>query len=155
MPYDSRDSGSSRSQRARISSAKSLDAEAGLAHGSPEVVVQNRPIRRQEIDVERGSRGATRRKCDCADERERNIGVTESSSDDLKVRHDTSTECVPRFQHGDIDFLVDLNPKSFDRYMDLKEFLESLFGRKVDLVMKSALKSRLRESILREAVRAA
>lgn len=56
---------------------------------------------------------------------------------------------------SDIDFLVDLNPKSFDRYMDLKEFLESLFGRRVDLVMKSALKSRLRESILREAVRAA
>ena len=56
---------------------------------------------------------------------------------------------------SDIDFLVDLNPKSFDRYMDLKEFLESLLGRRVDLVMKSALKSRLRESILREAVRAA
>ena len=56
---------------------------------------------------------------------------------------------------SDIDFLVDLNPKSFDRYMDLKEFLESLFGRRVDLVMKGALKSRLRESILREAVRAA
>jgi predicted nucleotidyltransferase len=56
---------------------------------------------------------------------------------------------------SDIDFLVDLNPKSFDGYMDLKEFLESLFGRRVDLVMKSALKSRLPESILREAVRAA
>lgn len=56
---------------------------------------------------------------------------------------------------SDIDFVVDLTQKTFDRYMDLKELLEMVLGRRVDLVLKSALKPRLRESILREAVRAA
>lgn len=56
---------------------------------------------------------------------------------------------------SDIDFLVDLDPKTFDNYMGVKELLESLFGRRVDLVMKSALKPRLRDQILAEAVRAA
>ena len=56
---------------------------------------------------------------------------------------------------SDLDFLVEFEAKSFDRYMDLKEFLEGLFGRRVDLVLKSALKPRLRDRILREAVRAA
>ncbi len=81
-------------------------------------------------------------------ERIRAFGVSELSLFGSFARNEESSS-------SDIDFLVDLNPKSFDRYMDLKEFLESLFGRRVDLVMKSALKSRLRESILREAVRAA
>ena len=56
---------------------------------------------------------------------------------------------------SDVDFLVELSEKSFDRYMDLKDFLQELLGRKVDLVLKSALKTRLRERILGEAVRAA
>jgi len=56
---------------------------------------------------------------------------------------------------SDIDFLVDFTEKSFDRYMELKELLESLFERPIDLVLKSALKPRLRERILAEAVRAA
>jgi len=56
---------------------------------------------------------------------------------------------------SDVDFLVDLSEKSFDRYMELKELLEDLLGRKVDLVLKSAIKTRLRERILNEAVRAA
>jgi predicted nucleotidyltransferase len=56
---------------------------------------------------------------------------------------------------SDVDFLVELSEKSFDRYMDLKDFLQELLGRKVDLVLKSAIKTRLRERILSEAVRAA
>ena len=55
---------------------------------------------------------------------------------------------------SDFDFLVDLEPATFDNYMDLKFFLEDLFGRKVDLVLADAIKSRLRESILEEAVHA-
>jgi predicted nucleotidyltransferase len=39
--------------------------------------------------------------------------------------------------------------------MDVKEYLESLFQTRVDLVLKSALKDRLRGAILSEAVRAA
>ncbi len=56
---------------------------------------------------------------------------------------------------SDIDFLVELEESTFDSYMSVREFLETLFQRKIDLVMKSAIKPRLRESILREAIRAA
>jgi uncharacterized protein len=53
---------------------------------------------------------------------------------------------------SDLDFLVELGKKTFDNYMDLKEFLEELFGCKVDLVMKDGLKPRLREPILKETI---
>ncbi|MFI5329721.1 MAG: nucleotidyltransferase family protein [Desulfobaccales bacterium] len=53
---------------------------------------------------------------------------------------------------SDLDFLVELEKKTFDNYMDLKFFLEDLFGCKVDLVMKDALKPRLREPILKETI---
>ncbi len=56
---------------------------------------------------------------------------------------------------SDIDFIVEFDRKSFDNYMGLKEFLEALFARPVDLVLKDSIKSRIRESILREAIRAA
>lgn len=55
---------------------------------------------------------------------------------------------------SDLDFLVEFDAKSFDAYMDLKEFLENLFGCPVDLVLVDALKPRLRENILRETVHA-
>lgn len=56
--------------------------------------------------------------------------------------------------HSDLDFLVEFEPgaKTFDGYMALKEFLEELFGRNVDLVVSEGLKPRLREGILRETV---
>jgi predicted nucleotidyltransferase len=53
---------------------------------------------------------------------------------------------------SDLDFVVDLENETFDAYMDLKEFLEELFSCKVDLVMKDALKPRLREPILKETI---
>ncbi len=53
---------------------------------------------------------------------------------------------------SDLDFLVELEKKTFDNYMDLKFYLEYLFGCKVDLVMKDALKPRLREPILKETI---
>jgi len=56
---------------------------------------------------------------------------------------------------SDIDFLVEFEDKTFDNYLDTKELLETLFGRKVDLVIKSNIKPRLRDRILSEAVRAA
>jgi len=55
-------------------------------------------------------------------------------------------------QSSDLDFVVELEKKSFDVYMDLKDFLEEMFGCKVDLVMKDALKPRLREPILKETI---
>ncbi|WP_241481296.1 nucleotidyltransferase family protein [Methanoculleus sediminis] len=39
--------------------------------------------------------------------------------------------------------------RSFDTYMDLKFFLEDLFGRKVDLVDRDAIKPALAPHILR------
>ena len=55
---------------------------------------------------------------------------------------------------SDLDFVVEFDRKSFDAYMDLKAFLEGLFGCRVDLVLADAIKPRLRATILREAVHA-
>jgi hypothetical protein len=53
---------------------------------------------------------------------------------------------------SDVDILVtfDKGHKDFFNYMRLKSCLEELTGMKVDLVMKDALKPRLRERILNE-----
>lgn len=53
---------------------------------------------------------------------------------------------------SDIDILVEFerNGKTFDNYMELKFFLEKLFHRKVDLVIKEALKARIKNRVLSE-----
>ena len=51
---------------------------------------------------------------------------------------------------SDIDLLVEFDQPSFDKYMDLKFYLEDLLGRPVDLVLKTALKPRLQRFILDE-----
>jgi uncharacterized protein len=53
---------------------------------------------------------------------------------------------------SDVDLLVELDRRTFDRYMDLKLFLEDLLGRKVDLVLADRIKPRLKEQILAEVV---
>jgi predicted nucleotidyltransferase len=53
---------------------------------------------------------------------------------------------------SDVDILVEMESPTFDRYMDLKFELEDRLGVSVDLVLKDALKDRLRDSIQREAV---
>ncbi len=54
---------------------------------------------------------------------------------------------------SDIDILVEFEGKAtFDRYMELKFFLEDLLGRSVDLVTHKALRPILRPSVEREAV---
>ena len=55
---------------------------------------------------------------------------------------------------SDLDFVVDFERKSFDAYMDLKAFLEQLFGCRVDLVIADAIKPRLRTPILEGAIHA-
>ena len=57
-------------------------------------------------------------------------------------------------QESDVDFVVEMEHKTFDSYMDLKELLEELLGCRVDLVMMDAIKPRLRASIEREMVHA-
>lgn len=51
---------------------------------------------------------------------------------------------------SDIDILVEFEKgqKSFDNYMDLKFYLEKIFGRKVDLVINDSIKPSLRDPIL-------
>jgi uncharacterized protein len=53
---------------------------------------------------------------------------------------------------SDIDILVEFEDghKDLFNYMKLKNYLENLLGRKVDLVMKKAIKERIRERILHE-----
>lgn len=54
---------------------------------------------------------------------------------------------------SDVDILVEFEGRAtFDRYMELRFFLEDLLGCQVDLVTTKALKSRLRPYIEREAV---
>ena len=53
---------------------------------------------------------------------------------------------------SDVDVLVEFERPTFDRYMDLKFFLEELLGCPVDLVTRDALKPRVRPEVEREAV---
>ena len=55
--------------------------------------------------------------------------------------------------HGsDIDVLVEFSRPSFDNYMELKFFLEALFGREVDLVLADSLKEQIKPAVMREVV---
>lgn len=47
-----------------------------------------------------------------------------------------------------------LSPKTFNSYMDLKFYLEEVFGVPVDLVLSDTIKPVLRDTILGEAVHA-
>jgi len=54
---------------------------------------------------------------------------------------------------SDVDILVEFEqPVDFFEFIDLKEHLEKLLGRRVDLVTVKALKPQLKERILREVV---
>jgi predicted nucleotidyltransferase len=53
---------------------------------------------------------------------------------------------------SDVDVLVELDRNTFDAYMDLLFFLEDLFGRKVDLVVKDTIKPMIRNRVLRETI---
>ena len=53
---------------------------------------------------------------------------------------------------SDLDFLVEFERKTFDAYMDVKELLERLFERRVDLVVAEAVKPQLRPRILQETL---
>ncbi len=60
-------------------------------------------------------------------------------------------------KESDIDLLVEFEKgkKTFDNYMDLKFYLEDLFGCNVDLVIKEALKVDLKSNILKSVKYAA
>ena len=57
---------------------------------------------------------------------------------------------------SDVDLLAEFErPFGFFKFVEVKEYLESILGCSVDLVTPDALHPALRDRILREAVRAA
>jgi predicted nucleotidyltransferase len=55
-------------------------------------------------------------------------------------------------ESSDIDILVEFYEPIGWEFIDLKEFLEKLLGRKVDLVTKKALKPQIKNKILKEII---
>ena len=56
-------------------------------------------------------------------------------------------------ESSDIDVLVEFDGElTFDKYMDLKFFIEDLFNLKVDLVIKGDIKPQIKERVLEETV---
>ena len=56
-------------------------------------------------------------------------------------------------QESDLDFIVDFEGSvTFDRYMDLKIFLEDLFDRQIDLAIEGSLKPQIRQRVVEEAI---
>ena len=53
-------------------------------------------------------------------------------------------------QDSDIDILVELYQPIGWKFFSLEIYLEKTFGRKIDLVTKSALKDQLRDKILKQ-----
>ena len=54
---------------------------------------------------------------------------------------------------SDVDVLVTFEGTAdFDRFMDLRFYLEDLLGRRIDLVTDQALRQEMREQVEREAV---
>ena len=57
---------------------------------------------------------------------------------------------------SDIDVLVEFDsPATFDGYMDLKFYLEDLFGRSVDVVIEDTVKPRMRPLIEKDLIHVA
>lgn len=55
--------------------------------------------------------------------------------------------------NSDVDILVEFIDKpTFDRYMELKFYLEDCLGTKVDLVTHKMLKSQIRQTVQKEAI---
>ncbi len=59
-------------------------------------------------------------------------------------------------RNSDVDFVVEFKgPTTFDRYMDLKFFLEDLLGRPVDLVTRKGIRPEIAPYIERELLHVA
>lgn len=59
-------------------------------------------------------------------------------------------------EDSDVDVLVEFEgPATFNGYFDLKDYLEALLGRTVDLVTERGLKPRARRHVERDLIRVA
>ena len=57
---------------------------------------------------------------------------------------------------SDVDFLVEFDgPPTFDRYMQLKFFIEDVLNRRVDLLTRQAIRPELRSFVEQDARRVA
>jgi hypothetical protein len=67
-----------------------------------------------------------------------------------------SVACDEARSDSDVDILVEFElPITFDRYMDLKFYLEDRLGSRVDLVSWRSLKPQIRDVVEKEAIRVA
>ena len=56
-------------------------------------------------------------------------------------------------RESDVDVLVEFSvPVGLFRFIDVKEYLESILGRKVDLVTPNALRHQLRPRVMSQAI---
>lgn len=53
-------------------------------------------------------------------------------------------------ENSDIDLLVEFEKPIGWKYFSLEIYLESIFGRKIDLVTKNALKTQIKDRILKQ-----
>ncbi|WP_161890427.1 nucleotidyltransferase family protein [Pontibacter russatus] len=53
-------------------------------------------------------------------------------------------------EHSDIDLLVELERPIGWKFFSLELYLEKIFGRKIDLVTKNALKDQIKDGILQQ-----
>jgi len=74
------------------------------------------------------------------------LGVSRLGLFGSAARNETTPE-------SDLDFLVEFRPgeKNYDRFFELAELLELLFGRKVDLLTVESVSPILKKRILQEA----
>ncbi len=93
-------------------------------------------------------------------DRDRILQILERKRDDLRRYGAKNLNLFGSAARGendaasDLDFVVELEPKTFANYMALKEYLEDLFGCRVDLVLADAIKPTLRSAIQSESVHA-
>jgi predicted nucleotidyltransferase len=83
-----------------------------------------------------------------ADQRDvlRNFGVLSLALFGSVARNEATS-------NSDLDFLVEFEGSTtFDRYMDLKFFLEDFFNKTVDLVTKRSLKPQIAQIVIAEAI---
>ncbi|MGA1410090.1 MAG: nucleotidyltransferase family protein [Prochlorotrichaceae cyanobacterium] len=83
-----------------------------------------------------------------ADQRDvlRNFGVLSLALFGSVARNEATS-------NSDLDFLVEFEGSTtFDRYMDLKFFLEDFFNKPVDLVTKRSLKPQIAQIVIAEAI---
>ena len=96
-------------------------------------------------------------------DREEVVRIVQGALPELSVRYEflnldlfgsfARNEAGPE---SDVDFLVTFQGEpTFARFMGLKEDLEMLLGRDVDLVTSTGLKPRIREAVLAEIHRVA